>query len=93
MSQQKCRLSYLNLVEVHHRIHKSPPLAPTLSQMDPLYTPPADLHNIHSDPIYTLVFQVVSFLLAFPPKPYTLSSPLPYLPLVPPTSFFLILSA
>jgi hypothetical protein len=38
--------------------------------------PPANLPEIHSDPIYVLVFQVVSFLLAFPPKPCTLFSPM-----------------
>jgi hypothetical protein len=58
-------------LKVHHRIHNSPPLVPTLSQLDPIYTPPANLPKIHSDPIYALVFQVVSFLLAFPSKPCT----------------------
>jgi hypothetical protein len=36
---------------VHHRIHKSRPPVPILSQLDPLYTPPAILPKIHSDPI------------------------------------------
>jgi hypothetical protein len=36
-----------------------------------------------------LVFQVISFLRAFPPKPCTLFSPLPCVPHAPPTSFSL----
>jgi hypothetical protein len=37
--------------QVHHRIHKSLPPIPVLSQVDPLYTLPANLHKIHCDPI------------------------------------------
>jgi hypothetical protein len=40
-----------------------------------------------------LVFRVVSFLLAFPPKPCTLLSPLPCVPHAPPTSSSLTWSA
>jgi hypothetical protein len=38
---------------VHHRVHKSPPLVPILSQLrfTPLPPPPANLPKIHSDPI------------------------------------------
>jgi hypothetical protein len=50
-------------------------------------TPPANLPKIHSDPIYALVFRVVSFLWAFPPKPCTIFSPLPCVPHAPPTLF------
>jgi hypothetical protein len=35
---------------VHHRIHKSPPPVPILSQLDPIYTR-ANIPKIHSDPI------------------------------------------
>jgi hypothetical protein len=35
----------------HHPIHKSLPTVPILSQLDPIYTPPANLPKIHSDPI------------------------------------------
>jgi hypothetical protein len=79
--------------QVHHRIHKNPLPATILSQLDSIYTPPTNLPEIHSDPIYAFVFQVVAFLLAFPPETlYTfLSSPCE--PHVPPTSFSLSLSA
>jgi hypothetical protein len=36
-----------------------------------------------------LVFQVIPFPRAFPPKPCTLFSPLPCVPHAPPTSFAL----
>jgi hypothetical protein len=38
-------------LKVYHRIHKSPPPVPILSQLDPLCTPPANLPKSHSDPI------------------------------------------
>jgi hypothetical protein len=37
--------------QVHHSIHRSPPPVPILSQLDPIYTPSANLPKIHSDPI------------------------------------------
>jgi hypothetical protein len=52
-------------------------------------TTPANLPKIHSDPIYALVFQVVSFFRAFSPKPCTLFPPFPCVPHVVPTSFAL----
>jgi hypothetical protein len=54
--------------KVHHHIYNSPPPAPILSQLDPLYTPLASLHKIHSNsnlPHTTWS----SNLLAFPSKP------------------------
>jgi hypothetical protein len=39
------------ITQVHHRIYKSPPPAPILSQLDPLYILPANLPKIHSDPV------------------------------------------
>jgi hypothetical protein len=37
--------------EVHHCIHKSPPMITILSQVNPLYTPPTNLPKVHFEPI------------------------------------------
>jgi hypothetical protein len=48
--------------------------------------PKSSIPKIHSDPIYALVLQVVSFLWAFAPKPCTRFSSLPCVPHALPTS-------
>jgi hypothetical protein len=68
---------------------QQPATGPYLEPVESNPHRPANLSKIHSDPIYALVFRVVSFLRALPPKPCTLFSPVPCVLHALPTSFAL----
>jgi hypothetical protein len=63
-------------VNVHHRLNKSPPVVPIVSQTNPVH-PQINFFKTHLiSPIYAWVFQVLSFSQVFPPNPVRTSLPI-----------------
>jgi hypothetical protein len=77
---------------VHRSTHNRPPPVPILSHLNPIHTPKANLHKIHTDSILPSTSWTSEWSLSFkifPPKPCTIFFPLPCVPHALPTSFVL----
>jgi hypothetical protein len=61
-------------LKVHHSVHKSPPLVPTLSQIDPVHTNPSSLRSVLILSTHLCLGLPSGLLLAFPPISYMHSS-------------------